>query len=139
MSSFHPSLDDSDTTPVVTTTSSSPKKWHWAGAFCVNTTEDHVERLCNVTLYILTDPTDFCRFFDFLDAIRLTRVLDVADLDTILPSCGLVSQLAKLEGETGRDEYVLDSLVTFMGRKQQVSNRFLRNCSSVDARGYRLQ
>lgn len=86
----------------------------------MNTSLDHTERVCDVTLYNLTGPSDPFQFLDSFTAIQLTRIQNVEDLNVILSAFGPLHHLGELDGKSGHDKYALSSLVTFMEKKQQV-------------------
>lgn len=102
-----------------------PKKWKWTGDLFIDT-GDHAERVCSVILSDATDPTQttglrLSFIFSSLDSIRFDKLLNVPDLDCILPASGPVQQLARISAESSKDDTSINNLATVMEKMQQVN------------------
>jgi len=100
------------------------KKWRWVGALLVNTGDTCAKRLSAVSVTDLTPTPPNRLSFDILlstvESIKITRMLKIADLDTVLLACRPSWQLAKLGAENAFDKITLDRLASFMDKQQQV-------------------
>jgi hypothetical protein len=78
---------------------------------------------------MLTDSTDYLPeglrlnvlLFD-MDSIRFGKVLDLSDLDVILPACKPSEQVAKLAPNTESDVHALKGLIHTMESERKVCN-----------------
>ncbi|KZT21687.1 hypothetical protein NEOLEDRAFT_1181525 [Neolentinus lepideus HHB14362 ss-1] len=102
-----------------------PKKWKWTGDLFLQSDVDKAERFCQVALTDTTDHLqDGLRFsicFASVDSLRLKKLLDVADLDTLLSSCTRPQQMAKLAPQGQADTKPLETLTNFMLKRKKIS------------------
>jgi len=101
-----------------------PKKWKWVGDLFVDTAPEYAEKLCTVTLSDSTDPLQnglrFSIMLSLVDSVRITKRLNVGELDAVLYACGPVQQLAKLSAEDTSCADKLNHLMIYMNLQQQV-------------------
>lgn len=102
-----------------------PKKWKWTGEAFIDVEEGKAHRLCNVSLYDMTEalPTGlrFSVCLSAADSIRLGKLHEVPELYMILRSTVQVHQFIKVGPSEDADAEVVNTLAAHLRARRSVS------------------
>lgn len=102
-----------------------PKKWKWTGEAFIDVEEGKAHRLCNISLYDMTEalPTGlrFSVCLSAADSIRLGKLYEVPELYMILRSCIQVQQFVKIGPSEDMDAEAVNALAAHLRSKRSVS------------------
>ncbi|KAA1468561.1 hypothetical protein DENSPDRAFT_474387 [Dentipellis sp. KUC8613] len=102
-----------------------PKKFRWTGDMFYNTSSDHGERLCAVTI---TEPHELVPnalrisiVVNSRDSLRFEKLLPVSFLRVLRPACAPVTEIAKFGPSADEDKEAFDTLLKYMANNELIT------------------